>query len=136
MNIFFTLISFAIVLMGCTHTEIKDNRPVQSKPTNVLTLEKISEAMNEKKNEYQSCTVKTLKKQNKKLARGSSLLIHIVIAGDGHVQSIAKESANFNNAAVEKCYLDSIRSIQFLNTINGNEVDISYPFSFDYLEGK
>ena len=129
---YFLLLSF-FLFSACAHTEMHDNHPVQNKPTNVLTLDKINDLIQDKKEVYENCTTKILQKQNKNLAKNTSLLIHLVISGNGAIASLTKEQANFKNPAVEKCYLDAIKSIQFPPTINGNDVDISYPFSFDYL---
>lgn len=95
-------LSFSLlILLSCTRTETRNNRPVENIPSDVLTIEKIQESIHAQKKEYENCTIKTLRADKKKLPSNASLVLRAVISGDGKVQILTKEAGNFNNINVQ-----------------------------------
>jgi len=116
-----------ILFTSCTTIETRNNKPIPEIPSNVLTIERLDEIIKKNKNQYQNCANKILLNGDKSLPKNSIITIRMIISGNGIVKKAWKESASYKNSDLDSCAIKYISSLKFPPTLNGNELDLSYP---------
>lgn len=116
-------------LAACSRTETRNNRPLPEVSDNVLNMEKVQIVVQKDLPRLKSCVKKVSLAQKKAVPKGAQIVVRMLINGSGVVKEASKDFANFKNTELDNCATEYVYSLRFPPTVNGNDVDISYPFS-------